>query len=496
MAALQDAAGWTLAQLLDGRLAVPPAADRALAGLCVDSRGCTPGALFLALPGTRGHGLAHLDAACRAGAVAALYDPDGALPPAGAALPLLPLPGLRHCYGELADRFHGEPSRVLAVLGVTGTNGKSSVCHFLAGALDRPGARCGVLGTLGNGWPGALAPATHTTPDAVTVHALLAELRAGGATRVAMEVSSHALDQGRVGGVRFDTAVFTNLTHEHLDYHGGMQQYAAAKQRLFTQPGLRRAALNVDDPCGRAWLAALPRAVSALGYGFAADAAVRGAELEAHADGFTLTVHTPAGRGVLHSGLLGRFNASNLLATLAVLLLAGLELDDALARLAAVRGVPGRMERFGGGDGPLVVVDYAHTPDALAVALAALREHCRGRLWCVFGCGGDRDAAKRPLMGAVAAAAADRVIVTDDNPRREDGAAIARAIVAGMPAGHPVEVLRDRAAAIGAALAAAAADDVVLVAGKGHELTQQVGDELRPFSDRALVRRLVGEAAA
>jgi UDP-N-acetylmuramoyl-L-alanyl-D-glutamate--2,6-diaminopimelate ligase len=488
-------AAWTLGRLLDGLAPCGTHAELPIDGLCSDSRHCAPGDLFLAWQGTLVHGLAHLAAAARAGAVAALYDPAGAGEVPATQLPAIPLPGLRGLAGRLADRFHGEPSHALKVIGVTGTNGKTSVCHFLAQAFDAPGTRCGVIGTLGNGLPGALEPATHTTPDALALHAGLARLRDAGATRVALEVSSHALDQERVAGVRFDTAVFTNLTHEHLDYHGDMAGYAAAKRKLFNQPGLRRAALNVDDPQGMAWRAGLDPSIEVLGFGFDPAAELRGSDLRLDTDGLALEVRHGTARATLRSPLLGRFNASNLLATLAVLRLARLDLGEAVARLARVRTVPGRMERFARSDGPLAVVDYAHTPDALEAALAALREHCRGRLWCVFGCGGDRDATKRPLMGAVAEAGADHVIVTDDNPRHEDGAAIAAAIVAGCSAPTRVEVVRDRATAITHALGEAAPEDIVLVAGKGHETVQLVGDEARPFSDRALVRRLQEEAA-
>ncbi len=490
MAASSSVAAWTLGRLLDGLAPCGNHGDLPVEGLCSDSRRCTPGDLFLAWPGARVHGLAHLAAVERAGAVAVLFDPEGAGELPATRLPLLPVPGLRGLAGQVADRFHGEPSRALTVIGVTGTNGKTSVCHFLAQAFDTPDARCGLLGTLGNGFPGELATATHTTPDAIALHAELARLRDAGARRVAIEVSSHALDQQRVAGVRFDTAVFTNLTHDHLDYHGDMDGYARAKRRLFRQPGLRCAALNVDDPRGPAWRAGIEPSIETLGYGFAPAAELRGTQLHLDADGLVLEIVHGSARATLRSPLLGRFNASNLLAALAVLRLAGIDLAEAVARLARVRTVPGRMERFARPGGPLAVVDYAHTPDALAVALAALREHGRGRLWCVFGCGGDRDAAKRPLMGAVAEAGADRVLVTDDNPRHEDGAAIAAVIMAGMRDPERAEVVRDRATAIARALGEAGPDDVVLIAGKGHETQQQIGDEVRPFSDRALVRRL------
>ena len=490
MTAPTNAAEWTLGRLLDGLAPSSHLDGLPVSGLCSDSRRCRPGDLFLAWPGARQHGLEHLGAVERAGAVAVLYDPAGVATLPSAGLPLLPVPGLRALAGQLADRFFGMPSRDLAVIGVTGTNGKTSVCHFLAQALDTPDRRCGIIGTVGNGFPDELQPATHTTPDAIALHAELARLRDLGARRVALEVSSHALDQDRVAGVRLATAVFTNLTHEHLDYHGDMDGYGEAKRRLFSLPGLRGAVLNIDDPLGAAWRTELDPGLEVLGYGFAAGADVQGANLILDAGGLEFEVIASCGSGRLHSTLLGRFNASNLLATLSVLRLVDVDLEDALTRLARVRTVPGRMERFGDGSGPLAVVDYAHTPDALASALAALRDHCRGRLWCVFGCGGDRDAAKRPLMGAAAEAGADRVIVTDDNPRHEDRTAISAAIVAGMRHPSRVEVIGDRDAAITHALTQATADDVVLVAGKGHETVQQVGDEMRPFSDRALVRRL------
>jgi len=490
MTARMNAATWTLGRLLDGLAPVSHGAGLPIGGLCCDSRQCRPGDLFLAWPGARQHGLAHLAAAEQAGAVAVIYDPVGIATPPATGLPLLPVPGLRALAGRLADRFFGMPSGDMAVIGVTGTNGKTSVCHFLAQVLDAPESRCAVVGTVGNGFPGELRPATHTTPDAIALHAELARLRDLGARRVALEVSSHALDQDRVAGVCVDTAVFTNLTHEHLDYHGDMDGYGTAKRRLFSQPGLRAAVLNVDDPQGAAWRSELASDLEVLGYGFAADADVHGMDLQLDAGGLEFNVATTHGTGRLRSGLLGQFNASNLLAALSVLLQVGIGFDEALTRLARVHTVPGRMERFGSEHGPLAVVDYAHTPDALGAALAALRDHCRGRLWCVFGCGGDRDAAKRPLRGAGAEGGADGVVVTDDNPRHEDGAAIAEAIIAGMREPGRVEVVLDRGAAITWVLRQAAVDDVVLVAGKGHETVQQVGDELRPFSDRALVRRL------
>lgn len=484
------ARGWALGALLDGHVQVADGGETTVGGLCIDSRACAPGDLFLAQAGYRVHGLVHAAAAVHAGAVAVVYDPAGVPQEVDAGslgVPTVALPRLGQIAGLIADRFYDSPSRTLDVIGVTGTNGKTSCCHFLAQVLDMPGARCGVLGTVGNGLAGELAPVARTTPDAVSLHAELARLRDAGARRAVVEVSSHGLVQGRLAGVMVRTAIFTNLSHEHLDYHGDMASYAAAKRRLFDQPGLRHAVLNVDDPVSHGWLGSLRDVVDTLGYGFSAEADVRGSELELGPEGLAMRITTPFGSGYLACGLLGHFNASNLLAVLAALLAEGVALDAALQRLAGVHTVPGRMERFGGGERPLVIVDYAHTPDALVSALKALRDHCRGRLWCVFGCGGERDAAKRPLMGAAAERYADHVIVTDDNPRHEDGGTIIEHILAGMATPDATEVERDRAAAIRRALEAARPGDMVLVAGKGHETVQVVGDDERTHSDRDLV---------
>jgi len=493
-----------LADLLAGIAAVEPEADRPVAGLALDSRRVEPGWVFLALAGTRTHGLEHAEAAIAAGAVAVLWQAEGqAAPialnwrpgPGGNKVPLLAIPGLSSLVGVIADRFYGQPSRALFTVGVTGTNGKTSVSHFLAQALsgDTP---CGVIGTLGNGLYGHLAETRHTTPDAITTHALLAQMRAEGAAAAVLEVSSHGLEQGRVGGVVFDSAVFTNLSHEHLDYHGDMAAYGRAKRRLFEMPGLGTAVINADDAFGRELLAGLASGVEAVSYGLGSQGPVPtllGRELRLDLEGLRLHVRSPWGEGELVSSLLGRFNAANLLAVLGVLLAHGMALDTALARLAGVTTVPGRMERFGGGERPLLVVDYAHTPDALEQVLTALREHTEGSLWCVFGCGGERDRAKRPAMGRAAERLADFLVLTDDNPRGEDPWDIVSHIQAGMSRPDAAYVERDRAAAIERAFALAGPGDVVLVAGKGHEDYQEVGAERRPFSDVEQVCRLLAE---
>ena len=488
----------TLHALLTGIAEVNGLPSDSVQALALDSRDVVPGALFMACAGLRKHGSAYIDDAVRAGAVAVLWEMEPNATPLpvhwrsadeGRRVPVIGVMHLSQKLGLIADRFYGSPSRELFVVGITGTNGKTSCSHFLAQALHDE-VPCGVIGTLGFGLFGSLSPATHTTPDAITCHRLLAQMRAEAAAAVVMEVSSHGLQQGRVNAIAFDVAVFTNLTRDHLDYHGDMGAYAQAKRRLFDMPGLKAAVINQDDAFGRELLGSLHGDVQVISYGLEATtrpADVGGRIIRCDAQGLHLHVTTPWGQGQLLSGLLGRFNASNLLAVLATLLVRGLALDDALSRLSALTTVPGRMERFGGGDQALVVVDYAHTPDALEKALHAAREHCSGRLWCVFGCGGDRDPGKRPLMGQVAEAQADCVVITDDNPRTEDPGSIVDDILAGIRSPGQVRVEHDRGQAIAKAIASARAGDVVLVAGKGHEAYQQVGSKRLPFSDAAVV---------
>ncbi len=498
--------GPRLSTLLAGLADVSPAQDRAIQGLAVDSRKVRAGDLFLACAGGRTHGLGFAVDAVRAGASAIVYEHDereAGLIALGLGVPMLAVPGLREKIGIIADRFHDHPSRELFVAGVTGTNGKTSYTQCLAQALERRQYRCGVIGTLGYGLYGSLASGTHTTPDALTLHALLANMRARGARSVVMEVSSHGLSQGRVAGVAFDVAVWTNLTRDHLDYHGDMKAYFEAKRRLFGVSGLRYAVVNADDPYGQLLCESLPPAMELIRYGLGAQVAqwdergaryVFGADLRLHGTGFDMRVVSSWGEGVLSSNLLGRFNASNLLAVLATLLAMDMPFAEALGLLEQTGTVPGRMECFGGGpDRPLVVVDYAHTPDALEQVLLALRAHCAGQLWCVFGCGGERDSGKRPMMGAAAERCADRVVITNDNPRSEDPTRIIVEIQAGLQRPDSAYVQHDRTAAIRFAIENAHPGDVVLLAGKGHEEYQVIGDEKLPFSDRALAAQLVGE---
>ena len=473
----------------DIRAALPGARS-----LTADSRAIRPGDVFVALPGTVHDGRAHIPAAVAAGAVGVLWEPGGYDWPAGIVVPHWPVAGLKAQVAELARVWWGHPSAALWMIGITGTNGKTSISHWLAECLGRLGRRTAVIGTLGNGFPEALSGTSHTTPDAVSLQALLAEYQEAGAAAVAMEVSSHALDQGRVAGVAFNVAALTNLSRDHLDYHGDMAAYAHAKARLFDWPGLQWAVLNLEDQLGQRLYADLQgKPTRRLGYGFTTGE-VRGSDLRLSADGLSMRVKTPWGDGELVAGLMGRFNADNLLACLAILLASGIELDAALSVLSVLRPVPGRMQRVTGPAGtPTVVVDYAHTPDALEKALSTLRPLTSGRLICVFGCGGGRDKGKRPLMGAVAARLADQTVVTSDNPRHEEPEAILADILAGMPAGQPVEV--DRARAIAQAIRSAGPGDVVLIAGKGHEDYQDIQGIRRPFSDLAEAEHALKEHA-
>ena len=493
-----------LDELLRG-IASPSQGDIVVSGLTQDSHAVRTGDVFVALAGAKHHGIEFADAAVERGAVAVLAEQQGpgtgdqgpkargyeAFPGPRSPVPgpLLWIDHLRTHLGEIAARFYNDPSAAMTVVGVTGTSGKTSTVQLLAQAFAQLGKRAATIGTLGAGLHGALHAGERTTPDVIRVHGLMAEFRDAGATHVAMEVSSHALDQHRVDGIHFDVAVFTNLTRDHLDYHGTMEAYGAAKAKLFAWPGLRAAVINVDDAFGRELATRIPAGVQIIRCGIDnADAEVRANDVHTHSDGIDFHLATPWGEAPVHSALLGRFNVANLLAVAGVL--GALDVSFAQIRevLHALQPINGRMNRLGGGALPLVVVDYSHKPDALEQVLAALRAHCDGKLICVFGCGGERDAGKRPIMGAIAERMADAVIVTDDNPRGEDGDAIVAQIVAGMHAPEHATVMRDRARAIGVAIAQARAGDVVLIAGKGHETYQEVGGAKHPFDDLQVAR--------
>lgn len=489
--------------IADAQLAAAPGASRiVVSGLALDSRRVRRGDAFFALRGSHGHGIEFAAGAVQRGAQVVLAEaPAIDTPPLD--VPLLWVDGLREQVGEIAARFHERPAEALRIIGVTGTNGKTSCVQLLAQALSLLGHRVASIGTLGAGLHGELREGERTTPDALAVQQLLADFRDAGASHVAMEVSSHALEQGRVAAVEFEVAAFTNLTRDHLDYHGSMQAYGAAKARLFAWPSLQAAVINLDDPFGRSLLAQLPAGVRPLCFSSAddAEAEVAASAIVTSAAGLTFRLRTPWGTRMLTSRLLGRFNVANLLVVVACLGALGEPFERVVAAVERLQPVPGRMSRLGGERGlPLVVVDYAHTPDALEQALAALRAHCAGRLLCVFGCGGERDAGKRPLMGAIAARMADVAIVTDDNPRGEDGDAIVAQIVAGMTAAKAMTVERDRARAIAQALQMAQPGDVLLIAGKGHESYQDGPTGKHPFDDvavaHAALERITRESRA
>ena len=437
--------------------------------LSSDSRRCAPGVAFFAYPGERADGRAHITDALARGASAVVWEKKGFDWRNEWRVPNVPLADLKQQAGALAHEFYAKPSESMWVCGVTGTNGKTSSTQWLAALLGD----CAVIGTLGAGFPGKLSAALNTTPDALETHSLLRDFLQQGARAVAMEVSSHGLVQGRVNGVRFDCALFTNLTHDHLDYHGSMSAYGEAKARLFEMPGLETAVLNLDDPFGVQLARRLKGKLRTIGYSLEPRDAPVDQKLVADAQ-----LRIPA---------LGRFNVSNALGVLGCLVANGIPLQKARELLAGLPPVPGRMQAVG--QEPLVVIDYAHTPDALENVLTALRPVARergGRLAVVFGAGGDRDPTKRPLMGAVAARLADRVLITSDNPRSEDPRAIIADIERGIAAPHASEP--DRARAIEIALASADPADVILIAGKGHETTQEIGGRKLHFSDEEQVR--------
>lgn len=484
---------------------VPP--DIEITDLTLDSRAVIPGAAFVALPGTRTHGVSFAAQAVKAGARAILWEPaEGvAAPSAPANVPVLAIPQLAGWLGAIADWFFDAPSVTVRPIGITGTNGKTTTAHVVAEALQRLNVPSAYAGTLGYGRIGALHSGSLTTPDVITVHRQFAELRDQGVRCLAMEVSSHALDQHRVNGVRFETAVFTNLTRDHLDYHGTFEAYGEAKAYLFSWPCLRHAIINIDDAFGRE-LAARVAHTGLTVYSRSADpkldARWRSVDGEvrrlfarrvtAAPNGLEIDIDGSWGAATLRSRFVGDFNVENLLAVLATLLASDVPLHRAVEALEQCSAPPGRMETLTAAGRPLAIVDYAHTPDALEKALLAVRKHRSGKLICVFGCGGDRDAGKRPLMGAIAERLADRVIITDDNPRTEDGDAIVADIRKGLTRPDAAIVERDRAAAINRAIAESAATDVVLIAGKGHEDYQIVGAERRAFSDREQALRALG----
>jgi UDP-N-acetylmuramoyl-L-alanyl-D-glutamate--2,6-diaminopimelate ligase len=468
----------TLNQLLQGFVEAPAIEIK---GIASDSRQLCEGGLFLACKGAQHHGLEFVDAAITAGVAAIAYDASTAdAVPAEIGTPLIGVPQLAQRLGEIANRFYGHPSEQLEVFAVTGTNGKTTVASMIAQCLQRLDLPCAYLGTLNN---------ALTTPPVVELHGILAEFRDHGATQAAIEVSSHALAQNRLDGVTIDTALFTNLSRDHLDYHADMRDYGETKARLFLECKPAHSIINIDDAFGAELAMRCGKGVTVVstrkGHAAHDNPYVCATGCVAHSNGFDVVVASSFGDGQYSLMMPGEFNVANSALTLALLLHKGVSMDDACNALSAVRAPAGRMQAIDGPEqAPSVYVDFAHTPDALEAALQALRVHSNGRIWVVFGCGGDRDNGKRAMMGSVAQRLADQVVVTSDNPRNEPVPKIIDDIVAGLASPSAATVIEDRATAIAWAISSAAAADIVLIAGKGHEQYQQVAAERIPFSDQ------------
>ena len=497
-----------LSELLQSWVQLQPDEDVTVADLSMDSRCAKSGDLFVAVGGSSVHGAKFIPEAMAKGVAAVVTDNNpvdsrSAVSAAYPGVPVIHVADLHAKLGQLAQRFFHPAPMDLEIIGVTGTNGKSSCAYFLAQCLHTAQQPCGLVGTLGYGLFAAIHPSNHTTPNVVELHRLLSQFHRQGAKYMVMEVSSHGLDQGRVDAVDFRVALFTNLSHDHLDYHKTMAAYGQAKQRLFEMPGLKYAIINVDDEFGRELCQRIQGQTAVIAVTLNAqvlggDAPVIYANhIESHGEGTRFDLISPWGKATLAVALLGQFNVRNLLTVFGALCCLNMPFNAAVAKISQVTTVPGRMERFGAKGQPLVVVDYAHSPDALANVLQALCPHLgpQAQLWCVFGCGGDRDVSKRPLMGAIAEQFAHRVILTDDNPRSENGQDIIKQILQGCVAPQKVMVQRDRRQAIQYAISRAKVHDVVLVAGKGHEEYQQIGTHRIPFSDRQVVPEILKEWA-
>ncbi len=508
----QNVISTSLCNLLEGFVdahLLAPYADIEIKRLVEDNRKAGDGDLFFASQGFNTHGLLYAQDAVAKGVRVVLWDGDcerrdEILDSISNKVITLRCADLKHKVGEIASRYYGEPSAAMNIVGITGTDGKTSIAHFLAHCLDSNEVHCGVLGTLGNGFINDLHATGLTTADALQIQQTLAQFRDTGARHAVMEVSSHGLDQGRVKGVQFNTAVFTNLAQDHLDYHHNIERYADAKRKLFYMPGLQAAIINLDDAFGRVLAAECKGRVCVWGYSTQSnvdalhanvDFIVHTNSIETSAQGLKLNVSTPKGVCTVAIGLLGRFNVSNVLAVLAALLVSNVNFEDAISQLRKLRPVAGRMQLASAPGKPVVIVDYAHTPQALAAACTAVRDHTQGKLWCVFGCGGDRDRSKRPLMAQVAEQYADRIIVTSDNPRHEPPQQIIDEIMCGFTAPQHVLQQLDRKLAITTAIEQAQPGDAVLLAGKGHECSQLIGDVHIAFDDMRIAREVLGVVA-
>ena len=491
-----------LSELLKDNVFIGAEDDREINSVRTDSRLVTENDLFIALPGTARHGLSYLSEIVKAGACCVLFEKNDVedfqsdLDQYRDKIVQLEVDSIRETAGIVIDRFFVSPSHQMQIVGVTGTDGKTSVTRFIAQTM-MPDMKTALIGTTGNGIWGELTVATHTTPDVLSLHGILFDMRNKGASQVVMEVSSHGIDQKRIAGVDIDTAVLTNISRDHLDYHGTVENYRETKKQLFNLSSVKNIVLNLDDAAGCELAESLRSEKNVWAYSldvinkpevncvYAKSIVVQG-------NGFDVEVVTPSGDCHLLVPLLGRFNISNILSVLCVLLLNKVDLNVAVNRISKLKTAPGRMEMFTANKLPSVVVDYAHTPKALELALQAIAEHCNGSVWCVFGCGGGRDQGKRALMGAVAEKLSDYIVVTDDNPRHEKSSVIIEQILSGFKNKNVAEVISNRKDAIEYACKHASDQDVVLIAGKGHEDYQIVGDKKLPFSDRDEVMKIIG----
>ncbi len=499
MAAISITEGISLTSLLQGFSPVSPGDDLEVTGLAIDSRTVQASDLFIAYR----EGAKFVDDAIRAGACAVVAEIGSLSDQVASKIPIFYVTDLDSKVGIITSRFFGEPSKAMTITGITGTNGKTSIGYMLAQALSSAGCDCGLIGTLGYGTVNDLNDGLTTTPDPVTLQRLLFDMRDRDLSQVVMEVSSHGLDQHRIAGVDFDLGIFTNLSRDHLDYHGDIENYANAKRQFFTDYSISRAVINFDDDLGQSILDALNQEVNVIAYTLVDDLKsisesgvplVAGKINTEHMNGMVLELMTPWGTDSLETNLLGKFNAYNLLACLSALCLLDIPLTEAVRRLSLCSSAPGRMECFGGVVQPLVVVDYAHTPDALAQVLRTLKSICQGTLYCVFGCGGDRDKGKRALMGNVAQQYADEIILTNDNPRNEDPGDIIRDILSGIENKDPITIRINREEAIKNVIHTARKNDIILIAGKGHESYQEIKGVRKEFSDQAVVSKLLEHA--
>ena len=510
MPAIKQQTGVRLYALLEGLVdasLLSSVRDIVIDGIAQDSRNIGNNYLFIALRGAESHGLDFLEQALRSGVSVVLWDRADSdlierIDACSDRVACFQVDDLRQKTGEIAARFFNHPSRSLKLIGVTGTDGKTSVSHYIAQCMDSESSPCGVLGTLGNGLIHDLEPTGLTTASAVAVQQSLASLVDKGAKAAVMEVSSHGLDQGRVNSVRFETAVFTNLSQDHLDYHGDMEAYFGAKSKLFDTAGLKSAVINLDDEFGRMLAQKYGKKLTVYGYSLSpdidalaacADFIVHAKSIRPKKNGFDINVSTPKGAGYFELKLLGSFNVSNALAVLSTLILNNVTFEESIKCLQAIAPIAGRMDMIDVDNSPTVIVDYAHTPQGITAACKAVNQHYSGKLWCVFGCGGDRDREKRPLMAKAAEQYADRIIVTSDNPRHEDPRLIIEQVFSGFSDPAVAQSYPDRREAIAYAISKAAPDDVVLIAGKGHESCQIIGDSYIPFDDRDVAHEMLGE---